>query len=637
MACKHRIINLRELSLLQKTELLLTNQMFKTSPKYSLTGFTYRGLSPDKFTPVPGVPKANSADAKSRAADYRRWVWREEMKEGIELLCVHCGERFNIGIDSQLVTDEDQIEFLKQIGAAGIIHVGTPTRNPDLAGHCVLDEDQKIANLRKLGIITLDLAQGEQRAWYCDACKRTNDYPKEWHRGTKKEVSPLIQKPRCDVCSKEVVRGTGYILSTSEVTGARNYWKYLFLNYPAHTQAIGNNGKRLMPFVIEKSGDIGAWLVCEECIPMFPFDMARAQQLCRAQWTENGSLVPRQLGPAQWENSLKAAGEGWQDAFGKQPTPDRDDANILLALTIYATATGKWERGSSDSSLVVICASAKTEGKVEEPEQKKWWQIWKSYLWGQQEPAADAVPAQLNMNWYQAESKEKNVRQIVLLSPAGKDTKSRFGMLLLSTKYMPLLSNTWATGFFNMDNDLGPFLMVREDNIVKELRGSPVSAAFCFYRMRAGGLVTMYTHVDCPAVAQRLNHKIALFEMSYGLDNENREYKEIIDRAIGRDSLHICFAQGKGTGQHLPSGGFRSESINAQYDVILPMPPECRAALRKEYDGILSYHSSVPSSNRDYQKSVQQMWTENPQGVNTILPRPASSENNRPGTSASDR
>lgn len=239
------------------------------------------------------------------------------------------------------------------------------------------------------------------------------------------------------------------------------------------------------------------------------------------------------------------------------------------------------------------------------------------------------------MNWYQAENKEKSVRQIVLYSTAGQDTESRFSMLLLSTKFMPLLNNKWATGFFTLDDDPGPFLMVREDNNVQELRGSQLSAAFSFYRMREGGLITMYVYVDCPAVAQRTTSKLMLFEISYGLDNENREYKEIIERAIERDSLHICFAEGKGTGEYLPGGGFSSESINAQYDVILPISPECRTALRKEYDGIVIYHAGMPSSVRDYQKSVQQMWAENPQGVNPILPLPASFKNNQPGSSSS--
>jgi hypothetical protein len=229
------------------------------------------------------------------------------------------------------------------------------------------------------------------------------------------------------------------------------------------------------------------------------------------------------------------------------------------------------------------------------------------------------------MKWYRAESTQKHVTQIVLCgSSAEQQAKSRFGILCLTTKFMPLLSNEWVTGFFYLDSDPGPFLLVRGDRVVSHLRGSPVTAAFCFYRMRAGGLVTMYVHVDCPAIAQRLTHPIVLFEIAYGLDAENKGNKEMIERAIERDSLHLCFAEGSGTGEHMAGGGFSSSGINAQYDVILPMPPECRAALKKEYDAILSYHSAVPASSRGYNASVQQMWAENPQGVNPILVGPPS-------------
>jgi len=308
------------------------------------------------------------------------------MKDPIELLCSHCGERFKIGIDSQFVTDEDLLQFLKRSGADAVIHVGTPTRKPDLVQHRTLDTDQRIANLKKLDAIVLDLAQGEQRAWYCDACKGTNDYPKEWHRGAKKETNPPIPNPKCDVCSKEVMRDTGYSLSTSQVTGDSNYWKFTFLNYPAHIHAIGSDGKRLIPFVIERSGDPGAWLVCDQCIRMFTVEdvdmvkaveMVKAWLLCQEQWTEKGSLVPRQLGPAQWEQSLIAACEGWKKVFGSEPKPDRDDTAIPDAIAIYTSARVHWEQGSSDSSLVVIGGPAKVENKVEEPKQKNWLQFWK--------------------------------------------------------------------------------------------------------------------------------------------------------------------------------------------------------------------------------------------------------------------
>ena len=102
------------------------------------------------------------------------------MKGPVELICSHCGERFKIGLDSQFVTDEDLMRFLRESGARAVIHIGTPTRKPDLAQHSTLDEDGKIANLRKLDAIILDLAQGRHRRWYCDACKGTNDYPEDW-------------------------------------------------------------------------------------------------------------------------------------------------------------------------------------------------------------------------------------------------------------------------------------------------------------------------------------------------------------------------------------------------------------------------------------------------------------------------
>jgi len=229
------------------------------------------------------------------------------------------------------------------------------------------------------------------------------------------------------------------------------------------------------------------------------------------------------------------------------------------------------------------------------------------------------------MKWYRAESTQKHATQIVLCgSTAEEQPKSRFGILLLSQKFMPLLSNEWATGFFYLDSDPGPFLMVRADSVASHLRGSPVTAAFSFYRMRAGGLVTMFVHVDCPPIAQRLTHGVVLFEIAYGLDAENKGNKEMIERAIERDSLHICFAEGSGTGERMPGGGFSSSGINAQYDVILPMPPDCRLALKKEYQAILSYHASVPAHTRSYNGSVQQMWAENPQGMSPILTAPAS-------------
>jgi hypothetical protein len=300
------------------------------------------------------------------------------MNEPIELHCPYCSESFTIGVDSHFVTDEDLIENLKRSGARAVIHVGAPTRKPDLAQHRALDAEQRAANLRKIEAVMMDLAQGEQRRWYCDRCKNTNDYPREWPRGLKKETHREIPTPKCDVCGKDVERDTGYTLSTSEVTEDRNYWAFVFRNYPAHVQAIGDDGKRLLPFVIERSGDPGAWLVCQDCISMFAVEKTKARQLCQEQWTETGSLAARHLGPGQWESSLVAATEGWRAAFGKEPKADRDDSAIPAAMAIYATTTAKWKKGlSTESSLVVIGGSTNIRSQAAAERQKSRWQFWK--------------------------------------------------------------------------------------------------------------------------------------------------------------------------------------------------------------------------------------------------------------------
>lgn len=215
------------------------------------------------------------------------------------------------------------------------------------------------------------------------------------------------------------------------------------------------------------------------------------------------------------------------------------------------------------------------------------------------------------MNWYQAESAKKSVRQVVIEIPPGLEKDSKFGMLFLAGKYLALKTNTWGAGFFRLDGEPGPFFMVRADKLVNKLRGCPMKAAFCFYRMDAGGLVTVYFHADCPAVAKHLTYPIVLFEVAHGCDQDDT--KSRIRDAISRDTLHICFADGDGVG------------INAQYDVVVPLPSECRAILKQELEAIFSYHSSVPSNRRDFERSGQQMWAENPQGDNPILARQSAS------------
>jgi len=225
------------------------------------------------------------------------------------------------------------------------------------------------------------------------------------------------------------------------------------------------------------------------------------------------------------------------------------------------------------------------------------------------------------MNWYQAEDKSKNVRQVVLCGSSDEvQEKTRFGQLMLTRKFESLLKTPISSGFFYLDSDPGPFFMARMDHVSKQLQGSPVKVALSFYRMPYGGLIGIYVHVDCPSVAQQMTHPIVLFELAYGLDESNAENKRMIEQAIARDSFHLCFADGKGEIAHQNESTFVSNGLHSQFDMIFPMPQECRDVLKNEWKALLNYHASLAS--HDYNSTIQQMWAENPQGGNPVLPHP---------------
>jgi hypothetical protein len=224
------------------------------------------------------------------------------------------------------------------------------------------------------------------------------------------------------------------------------------------------------------------------------------------------------------------------------------------------------------------------------------------------------------MNWYQNEVQAKRVRQVVVEAGAAEVQDPKFRLLLLTSKFLPLLTSRMATGFFFLDGRPGPFLMVRADGLIEELRGAPLKVAFSFYRMPAGGLVGVDVFIDSPVVAKKLAKPFVLFEIAYGLDVENEEMKKALDRAFSNDFLHLCFTQGEAVAT-VSDGVVQSSGLDSEYDVLIPLDVACKEALQTEYRDILSYHAAIPAGKRDYRESVGQMWAENPEDVLPILKR----------------
>lgn len=223
------------------------------------------------------------------------------------------------------------------------------------------------------------------------------------------------------------------------------------------------------------------------------------------------------------------------------------------------------------------------------------------------------------MNWYAAEDKAKSVREVVVEVPQPRPVDSKFGMLMLGSKYHMLRANVWVTGFFRLESDPGPYLMLRADGQASRLKNQPFRVAFCFYRMKAGGLVAVFVDFPKLKIAGAPSAPYVLFEMIRGIDMEDERQR--ISDAINRSQLHMCFAEGDGPGQDLPGGGWSGGSINASYDVLADIAPECREALNREWKLLLDYHGSISAGRRDFQASIQQMQSENPLTHNPVVDR----------------
>lgn len=220
----------------------------------------------------------------------------------------------------------------------------------------------------------------------------------------------------------------------------------------------------------------------------------------------------------------------------------------------------------------------------------------------------DSVVESSATTWYECEDIMKSVRQVVVTCDLPKPVASKFGTLFLVDKYEHLRESYWTTGFFRLDSDPGPYLLLKANSETATLKSARIRIAFCFYRMQAGGLISVF--VDFPDLKIEGNpyDPFVLFEMTRGLDGEDE--RDRITDAISKRQLHICVAEGAGGG------------IEAQYDLVLDIDHDCQDVLYREWNSLLVYHDM--NLNRDFQASVAQMQSENPLSENPILDQQAS-------------
>jgi hypothetical protein len=151
--------------------------------------------------------------------------------------------------------------------------------------------------------------------------------------------------------------------------------------------------------------------------------------------------------------------------------------------------------------------------------------------------------------WYFAEDLGKHLRQVVIEIPAGGDTKSQFGHLMLGEKYHNLVTVPRATGFFSLESDPGPFLLVRTDSYVVPVRSAPKKIGFSFFKMNSSGILGIYIYIDSDQMRKISAKEHPYLEIGYGLDMEDG-VKRIKD-AFSKDSITMILADKSDSFHHI--------------------------------------------------------------------------------------
>ena len=222
-------------------------------------------------------------------------------------------------------------------------------------------------------------------------------------------------------------------------------------------------------------------------------------------------------------------------------------------------------------------------------------------------------PSQPGLHWYVASDVKKNVRQVVLEIPPSTLTKSRFATLILGAKYSSLLGSDWTTGFFRLDGDPGPFLLVRARNEHRTMESHATRLAFSFYRMRSAGIVAMFW--DCPDALGKWPYGhvegASTTDQPLGLD--------IIRDGMQKSHLEITFAI-HSLRTSADYGGQPVSIPEAISDVSIELPNAFRMQVLRELDDLCNYQRGL-SGQGNGGDAMRQMWADNPTDRSAILAR----------------
>lgn len=228
------------------------------------------------------------------------------------------------------------------------------------------------------------------------------------------------------------------------------------------------------------------------------------------------------------------------------------------------------------------------------------------------------LPGLKGLDWYFAEDGYRNLRQVVVEIQAPDWKESEFGNLLLAAKYKFLITSGWTVNYFRTDSTPGPYLMIRTDHIADKVKSCKLRLGFTFIRMQRSGLMALYVEF-LPRPTPDCNPFI---ELVSGLDIQ--DYRDRISDAYAKDTLDIVLADRGNMSVTFMDETGSSESHVAPLvvgEINLPVDPELKATLQREWRGLLAYHDKIPPNQVNHIQAVNQLWEVMPEDQSPLLKR----------------
>ena len=103
----------------------------------------------------------------------------------------------------------------------------------------------------------------------------------------------------CDVCNKGLGEKEGYLLTTLEVVSTPGYWKKVFSSSAGSMMAMFgmSDDSSKAQFASQMASQSTPWMICNDCISIFPVDKAQTRQYAIRWYESGGTFAPPGSGP----------------------------------------------------------------------------------------------------------------------------------------------------------------------------------------------------------------------------------------------------------------------------------------------------------------------------------------------------